>query len=118
MAARVVGAGVDSRGSAFLNNCLRALVVHPEFSAHAAVENVVAKLAEQQTMQGDWGKHLPFYQTLNALSHLDTPGADAQCQRAITRIGSSQNADGSWGRTEKQWCTFLTVHALKSKGLL
>ena len=30
----------------------------------------------------------------------------------------NQNEDGSWGQTECEWNTFLTVHALKNKGLL
>lgn len=26
--------------------------------------------------------------------------------------------DGAWGETDRQWCKFLTVHALRNKGLI
>jgi len=29
-----------------------------------------------------------------------------------------QNTDGTWGRSEPEWNTFLAIHALKNKGLL
>jgi hypothetical protein len=30
----------------------------------------------------------------------------------------SQNDDGTWGRADKEWQTFLVVHALCNKGVL
>ena len=57
-------------------------------------------------------------QTLNALAHLDLPQADHQIKTAFNRLVENQNIDGSWGRSEPEWNTFLAIHALRNKGLL
>ena len=75
-------------------------------------------LADLQTDSGDWGRILPFYQTLNALAHLDLPQAEAQLEIAFRRLIESQNSDGTWSRSEPEWNTFLAIHALRNKGLL
>jgi hypothetical protein len=31
---------------------------------------------------------------------------------------STQHVDGSWGASQRQWYTFLAVHALRNKGIL
>jgi len=100
------------------HNLLRALVVHPRYTDHPATRRIVAWLADRQTRQGDWGADIPFYQALNALAHLDTPAADRQTRRAIDHLSATQHADGSWGASQRQWCTFLAVHALRNKGIL
>lgn len=106
------------RINAFWQYAAFAQKVHPGFSNHAAVKKVVLRLADIQTLDGDWGEEIPFFQTLNAISHLNTPESDAQCQKAIKLVASTQNADGSWGKGEREWSTFLAIHALKNKGLL
>ena len=100
------------------HNILRALVVHPLFSKDEATEALVARLAERQTSDGNWGPDLPFYQTLNALAHLDLPVAGAQIDPAFRRLSLTQNTDGTWSRSEPEWNTFLAVHALRNKGML
>jgi len=100
------------------HNLLRALVVHPRYADHPATQRVVAWLADRQTRQGDWGADIPFYQALNALAHLNTPAAERQTERAIERLYATQNADGSWGASQRLWCTFLAVHALRNKGIV
>jgi hypothetical protein len=99
------------------HNVLRALVVHPQYADHPATRRIVAWLADCQTRQGDWGSDIPFYQALNALAHLNTPAAERQTRRAIDRLYATQNADGSWGASQRLWCTFLAVHALRNKGV-
>jgi hypothetical protein len=99
-----------------LHNSLRAMVVHPQYADHHATRRLVSWLADRQTRQGHWGQGIPFYQALNALAHLDTTGANRQTEKAFDYLLAIQNADGSWAASERQWCTFLAVHALRSKG--
>jgi len=100
------------------HNIFRALVVHPEFAGDNAADLIVERLCELQTDKGDWGPDLPFYQTLNALAHLKSPQGERQLERAVARLIETQNSDGTWGRHEPEWNTFLSVHALKNKGLI
>ncbi len=59
---------------------------------------------------------MPFHLTANALAHLDMPKADLQLEKAFKRIVNTQKKDGTWGQTDPEWLTFLTVQALKNKG--
>ena len=118
-AVQVVNLAIDHREkTSWRHNLLRALVVHPRYADHPASRRIVAWLADRQTRQGDWGPDIPFYQALNALAHLDTPAAERQTQRAIDHLCARQHADGSWGTSQRQWCTFLAVHALRNRGIL
>jgi len=114
--------GVDSRGAGFnrsvSHNVFRAMVVHPVFSQDRATEISVEKLAERQTQDGDWGDETAFYQTLNALAHLNVSLADQQVEKAFDRLIRRQRKDGAWGRVEPEWNTFLAIHALKRKGVI
>lgn len=103
---------------ASLHNRLRALVVHPRYAAHGATRQVVKWLADRQNRQGSWGPEIPFYQALNALAHLDAPAANRQTQKAFNHLRSIQHTDGMWGESDREWCTFLAVHALRNKGIL
>ena len=87
------------------------------YSKDPATSIFVKYLADGQTELGDWGDGLPFYQVLNALAHLDFPLAETQTEKAFERLYETQNADGTWDVTEPEWNTFLSVHALKNKGL-
>ena len=100
------------------HNILRAMIVHPVFAADPATILAVESLADIQSESGDWEEDLPFYQTLNALAHLDIPAAVKQLEKAFIRLSKTQKADGSWSKTESEWNTFLAVHALRNKGLL
>ena len=100
------------------HNIFRALVVHPEFAQDAATTRMAERLSELQTEKGDWGPELPFYQTLNALAHLQLPQVEGQLEMAFGRLRKTQNSDGTWGRHEAEWNTFLAVHALRNKGLM
>ena len=119
---RMSDMGIKSEGrwvdQASFHNILRAMVVHPVFAKDKATTMAVNILADLQTDSGDWGRILPFYQTLNALAHLDLPQAEAQLEIAFRRLIESQNSDGTWSRSEPEWNTFLAIHALRNKGLL
>jgi hypothetical protein len=94
------------------------MVVHPVFAKDKATALAVEYLAGLQTDDGGWGDELSFYQTLNALAHLDFPQAESQLEKAFEQLWETQNSDGSWTRSEPEWHTFLVIHALKNKGNL
>jgi hypothetical protein len=104
--------------AAWIHNVLRALVVHPLYGEIPLTRSVVDWLSDRQTPDGDWGHEIPFYQALNALAHLDTPGVNDQLKRAFAHLEGSQHHDGTWGGSEREWNTFLSVHALRNKNLL
>jgi len=114
--------GVKSNGHwidrASTHNILRAMVVHPVFAKDRATESAVEHLADIQAERGDWGEDLPFYQTLNALAHLKFSQVQPQLEKAFGRLFETQNSDGSWGRSEPEWNTFLAIHALRNKALI
>ena len=117
-AVQVVDHGIDHRERAsWRHNLLRALVVHPRYAGHPVTLNLVAWLGDRQTQHGDWGPDIPFFQAVNALAHLDTPAANQQIECAVNRLVSTQKPDGSWGVTQREWSTFLVVHALRNKGI-
>jgi hypothetical protein len=114
--------GLKNRGRWFdeasTHNVLRAMVVHPVFAKDKATALAVEHLADLQTAAGGWSNDRPFYQTLNALAHLDLHQVDKQLDKAFVLLMRNQNSDGTWSRSEPEWNTFLAIHALRSKGLL
>ncbi len=114
--------GIKNRGRWFdgasSHNIFRAMVVHPVFARDPATALAVEQLAGFQTDNGGWRNDLRFYQTLNALAHLDSPPAEKQLVKAFERLIDNQNSDGTWSRSEPEWNTFLAIHALRNKGIL
>ncbi|HOO90256.1 MAG TPA: hypothetical protein PLA74_05480 [Syntrophales bacterium] len=100
------------------NNILRALVVHPVYARHAATATLVARVSRFQKGSGQWTRTVPLYQTVNALAHLNSEAAAAQVNRAFRYLTETQHVDGTWGLANREWNTFLVVHALKNKGIL
>jgi hypothetical protein len=100
------------------NNILRALIVHPEYSQSDATASIVECLSKIQDSKGIWTGSTPFYQTINALAHLDLPLADKQLEKAFMLLSRTQNPDGTWGITDQEWNTFLIVHAMRNKKIL
>lgn len=100
------------------SNALRALVVHPDYSEDAATASLVDHLGEIQDPSGCWPAPIPFFQTVNALAHLPLNSAHRQWIKSLTILLNTQNMDGSWGDEDREWNTFLVVHALKNKGCL
>jgi len=115
---RMFRKGMRRCGWAGFSNYLRALVVHPEYKKRRITRQAVMALAGVQTPDGRWPGGIPFYQTVNALAHLDVKEARDQLTPAFERLARTQNPDGSWGGSHKEWQTFLVVHALRNKGLL
>ena len=115
-------AGIKSKGwwfdEASTHNVFRAMVVHPVFAKDESTALAVGRLADLQTEMGTWGHNLPFYQTLNALAHLELDQAEKQLEKAFVLLFEKQNSDGTWSHDEPEWNTFLSIHALKNKGLL
>ena len=114
--------GIKNKGRWFdiasSHNIFRAMVVHPVFARDEATALAVEHLADLQADTGCWLNNLPFYQTFNALAHLDLDQAWAQIIKAFVRLIETQNSDGTWSYSEPEWNTFLVIHALKNKGLL
>jgi hypothetical protein len=100
------------------NNILRAFVVHPRYAQNRALRLYVAKLSEIQRQDGSWPEKIPLYQTVNTLAHLELAQSDTMLKRACRVVRDKQNKDGTWGRKQKEWNTFLIVHAMKRKGHL
>lgn len=100
------------------NNILRAFVVHPKYAESRAIRMYLTRLGEMQSPRGNWPVQIPFYQTVNALGHLDCEQSDAMLKRAILMLITKQNKDGTWGRTQKEWNTFLIAHAMTRKNHL
>jgi hypothetical protein len=101
-----------------LNNMLRAFVVHSMYSMNTATEILALKLAGIQDDSGRWGKGIDLYQTVNSLAHLDLEEAESQVEKAFRYIAETQNDDGTWGSDDREWNTFLVVHAMRKKGVL
>jgi len=107
-----------TRDTASMHNIFRALVVHPIYAHESIAAEAVDIYAGLQGEDGEWGNHLPFFQTVNALAHLNSTEAEAQLERAFSRLLETQHQDGTWGSQDREWNTFLCIHALKNKGLL
>jgi hypothetical protein len=118
LAANVTGSSAFRSDAAAMHNALRALVVHPEDRFRPATRSAVSWFASQQTLHGDWGPRIPFFQAFNAMAHLSISEANAQFDNALKHVIEDQNRDGTWGSADKEWQTFLVVHALRKKGIL
>jgi hypothetical protein len=99
-------------------NFLRAFVVHLRYRESKAVRLFLSRLEEVQKADGSWPIQIPFYQTMNALGHLNLAQSDNLLERAFRRLKEKQNRDGTWGSTQKEWNTFLVVHTIKRKSSL
>ncbi len=99
-------------------NFLRAFVVHPRYRESEAVRLFLSRLKEVEKADGSWPVHIPFYQTVNALGHLNCAQSDELLKRAFRMLREKQSKDGTWGSTQKEWNTFLIVHAMQRKSHL
>ncbi|MGD8271176.1 MAG: hypothetical protein PVG52_02500 [Desulfobacterales bacterium] len=108
--------GIKNKGQWFdetsSHNVLRAMVVHPVFAKGESTALAVERLADLQTDTGAWDHNLPFYQTLNALAHLELDQAEKQLEKAFVLLFENQNSNGTWSHDEPEWNTFLAIHAL------
>lgn len=100
------------------SNILRALIVHPLYRDSSLTRMYVKRLGQLQRPYGHWPPQIPFYQTVNALGHLDFLQSDDLLRRSFMTLREKQNKDGTWGRTQREWNTFLVMHAMKRKNYL
>jgi hypothetical protein len=100
------------------SNILRAFVVHPRYAYSRAVALAVRNLGRVHKKSGIWAGSIPFYQTVNALAHLDFTEGDTQLAVAFERLYKTQRHDGTWSLSQPEWNSFLVIHALKNKGEL
>ncbi len=99
-------------------NILRAFAVHPEFSQSTATKLITEHMLSLQEKSGIWRHPITFYKTVNALAHLSLPDAERQTEKAFRLLSQTQNPDGTWGNAEKEWNTFLVVHAMRNKKII
>jgi hypothetical protein len=93
-------------------------VVNPHYAKSRTVELAVKNLGRVQNKTGSWAKGIPFYQTVNALAHLESPEGDTQLAQAFKHLYDTQRQDGTWSRSQPEWNTFLVIHALKNKDVI
>ncbi len=117
---RILGEDREGRWCSWscYSNILRAFVVHPLYRESSVIRLYVKKLKQLQRPEGDWPPPIPFYQTVNALGHLDFLQSDNLLRRSFLKLRAEQNKNGTWGRTQREWNTFLVVHAMKRKHYL
>ena len=100
------------------SNALRALIVHPDYAEDVVTTKLIDHLETIQYSAGHWPAEIPFYQMINALAHSLRPSAHSQWIKSLGMLSETQNDDGSWGNEDREWNTFLVVHALKKKACL
>lgn len=98
-----------------MNTVMRACVVHPTYGRCKTVRSFTEMVAKVQRDDGSLPGEMPFFQTVNLLGHIVFPESDAIIKKAFLRLRETQNTDGTWGTTQKEWNTFLVVHALERK---
>ncbi|MBU1156291.1 MAG: hypothetical protein KKC30_11405 [Proteobacteria bacterium] len=111
-------AGGDALGWAARSNLLRALAVHPKFCRGRGVRTLLEQLLEDTAGQEVWPRSLPFHHILNALAHIPGRRAFGLLRPLLPGLAEAQARDGWWGRTDREFKSFLLVHALKNLGLL
>lgn len=67
---------------------------------------------------GNMGGLGPLLSDGKRTGHLNLPLADRQLEKAFSLLVHTQNEDGTWGDIEREWNTFLVVHAMKNKKML
>lgn len=97
------------------SNILRALVVHPLYARDPSALKLIEDLEKIQKSSGIWPAPVPFFLTVNALAHLDAESAHRQWIRVLPLLLNVQKKDGAWGVEDREWNTFLVVHALHNK---
>jgi hypothetical protein len=100
------------------NNILRAYVSHPLKKSSRTTKSALARLEQLQTRTGIWKGIPDFYHTLNIVASSSLPAAVRQFERTYEHLHKTQNQDGTWGRTDQKFKTFLVLDALVRQGFL
>jgi len=59
-----------------------------------------------------------LYARQNWLEEAESRQWKIDFEETVSTLFADQLPDGSWGRSEAEWNTFLTIHALRNKGLM
>jgi len=100
------------------NNILRAYTSHPKKRNSAQTRKALRHMEEIQTEGGTWKGTPFFYHTFSTVAQSDLASARRQIKRAMARVLRSQNRDGTWGRTNKEFNTFMVLNGLDQQGIL
>ena len=99
-------------------NIFRGYVAHPRKKNSAQTKKALKYLEQAQTRTGGWEGTPFFYQTFNAVAQSELPSARRQIGRAVGRVVRSQNRDGSWGRSNREFNTFMVLDGLHRQGVI
>lgn len=100
------------------NNVLRAYVSHPLKKSSRTTKSALGRLEQLQTRSGIWKGIPDFFHTLHIVASSTLPSAVRQFERAYQHLHATQNEDGTWGRTSREFKTFLALDALVRQGYL
>lgn len=100
------------------NNILRAYVSHPLKKSSRTTKSALSRLEQLQSRGGIWKGIPDFYHALNVVGSSTLPSAVRQFERAYDHVHATQNHDGTWGRTDQRFKTFLVLDALVRQGYL
>ncbi len=95
------------------NNILRSYVSHPLKRQSKQTQDALKTLSKLQTRNGGWRGTPFFYHTFNIVAQSKLKIAKAQVAKALPHIVRSQNRDGSFGKGNKEFNTFLVLDGLK-----
>ena len=52
------------------------------------------------------------------LDEMDSPAWQKDFDATVRELTAGQGEDGSWGADDREWQSFLVLHALRNKGML
>jgi hypothetical protein len=99
-------------------NILRGYVAHPRKGNSSQTKRALRYMEQVQTKAGGWKGTPFFYQAFNTIAQSDLPSARRQVARAMNRIVRTQNPDGTWGRSNTEFNTFMVLDGLHRHGVL
>ena len=99
-------------------NILRGYVAHPRKRNSSQTKEALRYMEQIQTRAGGWKGTPFFYQAFNTIAQSNLPSARRQVKRAVERIARSQNRDGTWGRSDPEFNTFMVLDALHRQGVV
>jgi hypothetical protein len=100
------------------NNILRAYVAHPLKKSSRTTKSALSRLGQLQTKSGNWKGVPDFYHAVNIVASSSLPSAVRQFERAHAYLHKTQNQDGTWGRKDREFKTFLALDAMIRQGYL
>lgn len=123
IAFRSLDKALQIRGGKWCNvacsgNILRGYVDHPKKRDSVQTKKALKYLEQVQTKSGGWKGTPFFYQTFNTIARSGLPSARRQAKQAMKRVVRSQNPDGTWGRSNTEFNTFMVLDGLHRQGVL